>query len=140
MATTYQALYREMIRVIDADSNWTKAATPYFAEFLPATAQGRYFTLRFEGGGIVANGPGGMHTVHSAVVETMADTSLADTGPALALDYVQELAEIVAPATSMPLGEHGARAVYTGYEIEPVEGGEWSIIRVNFDITQYASP
>lgn len=136
-------MLREAWRLIEDDSStsFVKADTPFFAEMIPATEQGRAYTVRLEGGSIVAHGQS-THTVHNMVVELLAATETVDTGQALALSYVTAIAEILAPPASTglaPLGEHGARAVFREYEIEPIAEGEWSIVRVMFDVTQFAA-
>ena len=142
MASSFQNLLLEVWRVIEADSStpFVKAATPFFAEMIPATGQGLQFVARFDGGGVL-NQSTTSHVVHDLVVEVLADTSPpdndnAEVGAGTALSYVTALANILADGTTAPLGEHGARAVFTGYEVEPLEEGAWAIVRVNFEVTQ----
>ena len=140
MASSYQDLLTEVWDAIEADSgtSFVAAQTPFSAELIPATMQGREFVAVLRGGGPTDRGAS-TTTIHSLVVSVLADTRIPKTGQGIALSYVTAIVKILAGAGTDILGNQNARAVYQDYEIEPVNDGEWAIVRCLFEVHQTAA-
>ena len=143
MASSYQDLLTAVWDAIENDSgtSFVAASTPFFADLIPATAAGSEFTARFTGGDLVSPGTTA-ETSHELVVEVLADTSVPKTGQAVALSYATSVIEILAGECTDILGHHQARVLgepAPKYEIETAAEGEWSIVRLTFNVTQIAA-
>ncbi len=145
MASSYQDLLGAVYAAIEDDgsTSFVPAVTPFNAELIPATKQGLQFVAYFGGGAVIHNA-GSSQTVHDLVVEVLADTRPSDTTApetpqALCLSYVTAIAKILAGKNTAALAHRQGRAVYTGYELEPINEGEWTIVRVSFDVYQIAA-